>query len=371
MKQSTAITEFVERGHIDKLVTSSNAVSKYHHKLDSHGPLQEMLDTSKVTKEVADILAPLDRDTKPHFILIEGAPGIGKSLLLKEIAYRWGMHQILQKFKLVILICLRDPTVQQMSLIDDLLQSFCKGDRRATEIASACSDYLIENNGKDLAFIFDGYDEYPEKLRKNSLIAYILRREVLPCCSLILSSRPHASVGFRDQATVRVDILGFTETEREHYIKESMKGQPQKIDELTQYLQGHSTISNLCFVPFNLVTLAYLHKQGIPLPKNSAQLYNYFICLTICRHLAKHGHPLQSSITELTKLPKLTDLPDPYNRIIQKLSKLSLEALNDDKVIFTFDEMKAACPDITDIPGGIKDFGLLQAVEHFGLTGKQ
>ena len=123
------------------------------------------------------------------------------------------MHQVLQKFKLVILICLRDPTVQQMSLIDDLLQSFCKGDRRATEIASACSDYLFKNNGKDLAFIFDGYDEYPEKLRKDSLIAYLLKQEVLPCCSLILSSRPNASVGLHDQATVRVDILGFTETE--------------------------------------------------------------------------------------------------------------------------------------------------------------
>ena len=121
LKQSTAITEFVERGHIDEVVTTGNAVSKYHHKLDSHQPLQEVLDTSKVTKEVAEILAPLETDKDPHFILIEGAPGIGKSLLLKEIAYRWGMQQILQKFKLVILICLRDPAIQQMSLIDDLL----------------------------------------------------------------------------------------------------------------------------------------------------------------------------------------------------------------------------------------------------------
>jgi len=34
------------------------------------------------------------------------------------------------------------------------------------------------------------------------------------------------------------------------------------------------------------------------------------------------------------------------------------------------DEIKAACPDITTIPGAIKGFGLLQAVEHFSLTGK-
>lgn len=186
---------------------------------------------------------------------------------------------------------------------------------------------------------------------------------MLPRCGVILSSRSHASVSLRQQATVRVDILGFTEAERERYIKESMKGQSQKIDELTQYLQGHSTISSLCFVPFNLVVLAYLYKQGFTLPKNSAELYNYFICLTVCRHLAKHGHCLQGNIT------KLTDLPEPYNKIIQQLSKLSLEALNDDKLIFTFEEIKEAYPDITAILGAINGCGLLQAVEHFDFTG--
>ena len=364
LKQSTAMAEFVERGHIDKIVslTKTDTLPK-RPKLDSHQPLQEVLDTSKVTKEVAEILAPLETSKDPQFILIEGAPGIGKSLLLKHIAYRWGIQEILQKFKLVLLVYLRNPAVQQMSLIDDLLWLFCRRDRRATETASACSDYLSENNGEDLALLFDGYDEYPERLRNNSLVADILAREVLPCCGLIVSSRPHASVSLRQQATMRVDILGFTEAEREHYIKESMKDQPQKIDELTQYLQGHSTISSLCFVPFNLVVLAYLYKQGFTLPKNSAELYNYFICLTICRHLAKHGHRLQGNIT------KLTDLPEPYNKIIQQLSKLSLEALNDDKLIFTFEEIKEACPDITAIPGAINGCGLLQAVEHFGFTG--
>ena len=112
-----------------------------------------------------------------------------------------------------------------------------------------------------------------------------------------------------------------------------------------------------------MVVLVYLYKQGVTLPKNSTELYNYFICLTVCRHLAKHGHCLQSNFI------KLTDLPDPYNRIIQQLSKLSLEALNENKLIFTFDEVKAACPDITAIPGAINGLGLLQAVEHVNLTG--
>ena len=357
LEQSTAMAKFVERGHIDKVVSGTKRP-----KLDSHQPLQEVLDTSKVTKEVAEILAPLETSDDPQFILIEGAPGIGKSLLLKHIAYRWGTQEILLKFKLVLLVCLRNPALQQMSFIDDLLQSFCRRDKDATEVVSVCRKYFVNNDGEDLALLFDGYDEYPKRLRKDSLVADILKRKVLPCCGLIVSSRPHASVSLRQEATVRVDILGFTEAEREHYIKESMKDQPQKIVELTQYLQGHSTISSLCFVPFNLVVLAYLYKQGFTLPKNSAELYNYFICLTICRHLAKHGHHLQGNITTQT------NLPEPYNKIIQQLSKLSLEALNDDKLIFTFEEIREACPDITAIPGAINGCGLLQAVEHLGFT---
>ena len=128
---------------------------------------------------------------------------------------------------IILLLCLRDPAVQQMSFIDDLLKVFCKRDRRATELASACADYLSENNGEDLALLLDGYDEYPKRLQKDSLIADILERHMLPCCGLIVSSRPHASASLQEQATVKVDILGLTEAEREQYIKESMKGQPR------------------------------------------------------------------------------------------------------------------------------------------------
>ena len=372
MKQATAVAQLIQTGDIDEIISlaSNRSVPKHHTKLDSHKPLQdlEVLDSSTVTKELAEILAPLEKSKDPQFILIEGAPGIGKSILLKELAYRWGSKQLLKTFKLVLLVSLRNPTVQQVVSVSDLLQHFCMG-KRALEIAIACDNYLFENGGKDLVFLFDGFDEYPEKLWDNSLIADILKRKVLPYCSLVVSSRPHATVHLRRRATVRVDILGFTEAERIQFIQQALKEQPQSIKELTQYLEDHFTISSLCVVPFNMVVLLFLYKQRtlLPndsLPNNSTQLYNYFICLTICRHLAKYGHPLDNTITDLTSLP------DPCNEIIQQLSKFSLEALNNNKLVFTFDEIKAACPDIAAIPGAINGFGLLQAVQHFGLTGK-
>jgi len=197
MKQATAMTQLIQSGDIGEITSLANnqSVLKYHLKLDSHDPLQDVLDSSTVTKELTEILAPLEQSKDPQLILIEGVPGIGKSILLKEIAYRWGDKQLLKTFKLVLLVCLCDPTVQLASLFKDLLQLFCnREDMRATEIATDCSYYLVQNGGKDLAFLFDGFDEYPEALQKNSLIVDILKCKVLPDCTLVVSSHPHATV---------------------------------------------------------------------------------------------------------------------------------------------------------------------------------
>ena len=363
MDQAVEVAKLVHKGDVTSLATEQLV----HTKLDDHTP-----HVSKVTKEVMEILVPLEEcEVVPleecedsRFIMIEGAPGIGKSVLLREIAYRWGKQQLLQKFTLLLLVCLRDPIVQQATSISDLLLSFCKGDRRAKEIADACSDHLFESNGKNLLFLFDGFDEFPEKLRENSLIGEIINRNILPLCGLVVSSRPHASVSLREQASIKVDILGFTEDERHHYIEQSLKRQPQSIEKITHYLQDHLTINYLCIVPFNLVILLFLFKMGIPLPNDSSSIYHHFICLTICRHLAKSGRPLKNDIKQLA------DLPEPYSKIVKQLSKLALHALNNNQLVFTYEEIETACPDVIATPEAINGFGLLQAVQHFGLTGE-
>ena len=363
-EQVQEMAELMCTGNISKVASVTDGEPAVKHKLDGDERLHKILDTSRATKEITEILAPLEMGKESAFILIEGAPGIGKSILLKEIAYRWGKKQLLQKFELVLLICLRDSSLEEIKSVDDLLQLFCIGDKNATQIVSACAQYLFANGGKTLTLLLDGYDEYPEHLRESSLVAKILKRQVLPLCGLVVSSRPHVSEHLREEATIRVDILGFTETEREHYIEQALPDQPHKVKELTQYLHQQPSLDSICFSPFNMVILLYLYKLGIPLPKNAMELYHHFICSTICRHLSKFGNPSKHNITDLT------NLPDPYNSIIQQLSKLSLEALNNNKLIFTLEEITASCPDIAANPGAINGFGLLQAVQHFGLYAK-
>ena len=364
-EQVTTMAELMHAGDFGKvsLVTGGQCAFECA-KLDSHKKFQKVLGTNRATNEIKEIIAPLEQSKESSLILIEGPPGIGKSVLLKEIAYRWGKKQLLQNFKLVLLVYLRDTSMQQAKSVDDLLQLFYKGHKNATEVVSACSEYLSKDGGKSITLLLDGYDEYPEHLQKCSLIADILKRQILPLCGLVISSRSHASQCLRQKATIRVDILGFTETEREQYIKQALPNQSHKVKELTQYLHQQPSVDSICFIPFNMAILLYLYKLGISLPKNPTDLYNHFICSTICRHLFKYDIPVAHDITDLT------DLPEPYNKVLKQLSKLSLEALNHNKLTFTLDEIISACPDIATIPGAINGFGLLQAVQYFGLYAK-
>ena len=359
MRDVTIVTEALHSGAISDIisVTSSEPIAKrprVHYE-----KLGDVLKASKTTIKVSEILAPLEVSDNPQTILIEGAPGIGKTILLKHIAYSWAEQRILQKYELVLLVYLRDPTVQKMSSLKELFQYFCKHSMEDDE-AAMCIKHISSNQGKTLTFLIDGYDELPEELRDNSLIAGILNRQVLPDCGLVVSSRPHVSVLLRRQATLRVDILGFTEEQRKHYIEHSLNDQSQ-IKQLTTYLEQHVIISSLCYVPFNIVLLLFLYKQGIPLPNNATQLYNTFICLTIRRNLTKYGIAAKQLITDIN------NLPEPYSKFIQQLSKFSLQALNNSQIIFTLDQIKQFCPQVESIPGALNAFGLLQAIEHVSI----
>ena len=360
IKDVTTITKALHKGAISDVVsaTSSEPIAK-RPGLHSHDKLGEALKASKTTTDISEILAPLEVSDKAQTILIEGAPGIGKTILLKHIAYSWAEQGMLKMSELLLLVYLRDPIVQKMTSLKELFQYFCYKHNIEGEDVATCIKHISSNQGKTLTLLLDGYDEIPEELRGNGLIADILNRQVLPGCGLVVSSRPHASVLLREQATLRVDILGFTEEQRKHYIEHSLNNQSQ-IKQLTTYLDQHNIISSLCYSPFNILLLLFLYKKGF-LPNNVTELYNNFICLTIHRNLSKYGNTAKQVITDIN------NLPEPYGKFIQQLSNLSLQALHKNQLIFTLDEIKRFCPQVESIPGALNAFGLLQAIEHVSI----
>lgn len=103
------MAEATGSGSVDRIMSAACCQpTAKRPKLKDFVSLKECLKRSKVTKDIGEILAPLEEPTSkfPPTLLIEGAPGIGKTVLLKEISYRWAYRKILLKSELVLLLCL-------------------------------------------------------------------------------------------------------------------------------------------------------------------------------------------------------------------------------------------------------------------------
>lgn len=60
---------------------------------------------SKTTKSISDVFTFIATSTStPKMLLIEGAPGIGKTVLSKEIAFQWANNKLLNSVKLLFLV---------------------------------------------------------------------------------------------------------------------------------------------------------------------------------------------------------------------------------------------------------------------------
>ena len=69
-----------------------------------------------------------------------------------------------------------------------------------------------------MAFVIDGFDEYPASLQKNSFILDLITGYILPKAIVVVTSRPNATIFLHDQVDRRIDILGFAKEDREEYI---------------------------------------------------------------------------------------------------------------------------------------------------------
>ncbi len=67
-------------------------------------------------------------------VLVEGAPGSGKSTLSWDICKGWGAGELFQEYEVVILVRLRDPKVQAATTLANLLPA--KDDTMAESVAS-------------------------------------------------------------------------------------------------------------------------------------------------------------------------------------------------------------------------------------------
>ena len=342
-------------------VTSPGSTSN-----DSNGKLKSLsgstkdsyLSSCKYIKNVSDIF-PVDSASQSYTVLIEGAPGIGKTILTKEIAFLWANGTILEDTKLLVSIYLRDPSVHKISNCTDFAQ-YITSTSPQNMMIQGFTNYLFNTCGTGIMFVFDGYDELPESLRQESFIANIINRKMFPCSKIAITSRPSASARLHKKVECRIEILGFTDDDRRIYISRALNNDLEKVEKTFAYLEDNPVINSLCYIPLNMAIFICLLRSSAQneLPTTQTEINNRFICMTISRYFLREEK-------EKLNILSLFDMPAEHMGKLKELSKLAFDLLGNDKIVFNYTDIKVKSQLFSKNLNGL---GLLKAVKHISFT---
>ena len=291
--------------------------------------------------------------------LIEGAPGGGKSTFARHICHQWALGASwLARFDVVILAYLRDEAVQNATGLADLLPA------RDIEMCQSNSSHIQATDGKNVLFVFDGWDEFPPDLMKDSLVSTILRQPhklSLHQSTVLITSRPVSSGNLLNIADRRVEILGFTQQQIRDYIEKALEGNSARTQQLVRHLEEHPVIEGYCYIPLHLAILVhiFLTMKGA-LPTTHHELFCSLILCCIVREQETHEHD-----TILPEMSSLDDLPDDLKSKLNNLSLLAYNGIKQEKIIFYLKDLQTS-----NLPTNLPSLGLLQTTEGFTLCSK-
>ena len=309
-------------------------------------------------KDTADKSKKVSYDRKHFKMLIDGAPGVGKTTLCRKFCRDWSAGQILKQFSLVWLLNLREERIAKAKSLDDLFQHYNK------KLLKKVLEHIEETGGEGNLLVSDGFDELSEKERtQHSLFLDIIRGNVLPKCSVIVSSRPYASQMLQQMKSIthHVEIVGFTEEQIKKCIRQNITDKP-KAEELIQQLKQRLDILSLCYTPLNAAITLYVYKQEEhTLPTTLTQLYTLYILHSLKRSVEIHFDNLNAhDITDLK------NLPDPIALPFIALCKMAYNGLQDDQLGFSTSQLpqslqgcpgcKGTKPDLLGLMSGSKSF---------------
>ena len=311
----------------------------------------EIPQTNEVNKltDITQIFDPVSGRV-PNSILIEGHAGIGKTTLVKEICIQWSEGKLLTSEKLVLLLLLRDPNVQEIDNEQKLIEYFTKSSSKVEQLCS----YLDESHGDGVTIVMDGFDELSTELRKTSFFRELIDGKCLSKVKVVVTSRPSASAYLHDAVDKRVEILGFEQSSKKQYVSEALKDSPSKIEKLQRHFQQYPNIDAICYIPLIMSIIVFLCMcQPDDLPPTATKMYDSFILHTICHYLKRKKNFPED------KISKLEQFPPVVCEALQQLEKVAFDGLVKDKIVFTVEDLPALCQDDPTC------HGLLQSTECY------
>ena len=271
---------------------------------------------TKITISYKDLMESITPDNR--IILLEGRPGCGKTTLMRKLSKDWGEGAILTFIKYLFLIPLRQFYPTPIEGLGCILKFFHRAN---------LEDEVNGNEGKNTCFVFDGLDEYSRKYTEDghSWFEELLRGDILTSSTVIITSRPNASLELRKSVHTRGEVLGFLKEQIDQYIDTSYPTNPSKASEVKAYLHDHQNIRHMCYIPLHLVMIIFIYdnrqENAMSLPKTEADVYHIFTRMSLVRYFRKKGREIQVKDLEL--------LPSPELLLVRGISKLAYTTTTD------------------------------------------
>ena len=292
----------------------------------------------KVPIELDEVFTKIDSEQKK--VLMEGAPGCGKSTLSLYICHQWTDGKLFQEYKLVILVRLRDSAIHEAKSIAELLP------RRNERMGQGIEEAITANDGSGVLFVLDGWDELPQNVPCFSFVKALLEGNQLHRSSIIITSRPSSSAYLHKVVLLRIEILGFTKDELRKYFTTCFQDEIKAVENLLSRIRQNPVVEGSCYLPLNASILVHLFKcGGNELPTTQYGIFTELVYNCIHRHLMR-TRQADVELKSLNKLPPQVD--DPF----QQLCRIAYNGVMEDKVVF-------------DLGSNFNTLGLLQGVESF------
>ena len=283
--------------------------------------------------EMEDIGKSEDQSVAQH-ILVEGSPGIGKTMFSWELCRQWAEGKMLQDRDIVLMLQLRSKRAREAKSLCDLFH------HDNDSIKQEVLEHITSVDGKGMFLVLEGYDELTEDQRtEGSILNRLLVGDCLPKASIMVTSRPLASDSlcpeFKESVDQHIEVVGFNDEDIKSYVKKACQKQPKVLPDLKSYIASNPFVSSIMYIPLQCATLTCLYiekwrenKGKAFAPTTLTQLYTDLLLSSLIRYIS--DHPVYSRL----KIRQLSDLPSEVQEQVWKLSQLAAEGLENRQFIF-------------------------------------
>ena len=309
-------------------------------------------------------------------IIVEGAPGVGKTTLALKLCKDWADGRLLTEFSLVFYIPLHEvPRFRVAESVDDLMEYLVE-DRSLVDLQAVKS-----KQGAEILFVLDGWDELPRSCQDGDMFfSKLIRGKSLPECSVIVTSRPGVTANIVRHANRFIEILGFSEDQMKQYIHSYIRQYGKSTGESTSSginyaakliddLEEYPNVASTCYIAINLTIACYVYcASNYQFPPTLTEVYELFILHAVKRHFRRVSQERYDE-APVHEASRVTEFDDRVKAVLNSLGKLAFRGLRKNELSFTKKQMAEICQ-VNEIEA-IDGFGLLKNFDVYRKHGTE